>query len=122
MTALSGHLNAVESEKQKLRAQVRRLCQENQWLRGELAASQQKLQCSQQNVVQLQEEMKHLEFMSQLRKYDEDASPSVSGAVARATASWLGDVQLVCLCRICKRILFFQTAELKAEQLSQGER
>ncbi|XP_048843408.1 kinesin light chain 1-like [Brienomyrus brachyistius] len=75
MTALSGHLNAVESEKQKLRAQVRRLCQENQWLRDELAASQQKLQHSEQSVVQLEEEMKHLEFMSQLRKYDEDASP-----------------------------------------------
>ncbi|KAG5278426.1 hypothetical protein AALO_G00098870 [Alosa alosa] len=34
MMALSSHLSAVESEKQKLRAQVRRLCQENQWLRG----------------------------------------------------------------------------------------
>ncbi|KAI4808494.1 hypothetical protein KUCAC02_000551 [Chaenocephalus aceratus] len=34
--ALSSHLSAVESEKQKLRAQVRRLCQENQWLRDEL--------------------------------------------------------------------------------------
>uniref|UniRef100_A0A671QK89 Kinesin light chain n=1 Tax=Sinocyclocheilus anshuiensis TaxID=1608454 RepID=A0A671QK89_9TELE len=40
MMALSNHLNAVESEKQKLRAQVRRLCQENQWLRDELANTQ----------------------------------------------------------------------------------
>ncbi|KAJ0055779.1 hypothetical protein NL108_011402 [Boleophthalmus pectinirostris] len=37
--ALSSHLSAVESEKQKLRAQVRRLCQENQWLRDELASN-----------------------------------------------------------------------------------
>ncbi|XP_048791444.1 kinesin light chain 4 isoform X2 [Lagopus muta] len=76
MMALSNHLNAVESEKQKLRAQVRRLCQENQWLRDELANTQQKLQRSEQTVAQLEEEKKHLEFMNQLKKYDEDVSPS----------------------------------------------
>lgn len=76
--ALSNHLNAVESEKQKLRAQVRRLCQENQWLRDELANTQQKLQKSEQSVAQLEEEKKHLEFMNQLKKYDDDVSPSVS--------------------------------------------
>ncbi|XP_064180564.1 kinesin light chain 1 isoform X3 [Anguilla rostrata] len=76
MMALSGHLSSVESEKQKLRAQVRRLCQENQWLRDELANTQQKLQKSEQSVAQLEEEKKHLEFMNQLKKYDEDLSPS----------------------------------------------
>ncbi|MBN3294873.1 KLC1 protein, partial [Amia calva] len=76
MMALSGHLSAVESEKQKLRAQVRRLCQENQWLRDELAGTQQKLQRSEQSVAQLEEEKKHLEFMNQLKKYDDDVSPS----------------------------------------------
>uniref|UniRef100_A0A4W4FX53 Kinesin light chain n=1 Tax=Electrophorus electricus TaxID=8005 RepID=A0A4W4FX53_ELEEL len=77
MIALSGHLSAVESEKQKLRAQVRRLCQENQWLRDELANTQHKLQRSEQNVAQLEEEKKHLEFMSQIRKLDDDgASPA----------------------------------------------
>ncbi|XP_065150452.1 kinesin light chain 2 [Paramisgurnus dabryanus] len=74
--ALSGHLSAVESEKQKLRAQVRRLCQENQWLRDELASTQHKLQKSEQSVAQLEEEKKHLEFMNQIRKLDEDTSPS----------------------------------------------
>ncbi|XP_057714978.1 kinesin light chain 1 isoform X1 [Corythoichthys intestinalis] len=76
MMALSAHLSSVESEKQKLRAQVRRLCQENQWLRDELAGTQQKLQKSEQNVAQLEEEKKHLEFMNQLKKYDQDLSPS----------------------------------------------
>ncbi|MGH0150084.1 UNVERIFIED_CONTAM: hypothetical protein FKN15_039684 [Acipenser sinensis] len=76
MMALSNHLNAVESEKQKLRAQVRRLCQENQWLRDELANTQQKLQKSEQSVAQLEEEKKHLQFMNQLKKYDEDISPT----------------------------------------------
>uniref|UniRef100_A0A8C1N0K0 Kinesin light chain n=1 Tax=Cyprinus carpio TaxID=7962 RepID=A0A8C1N0K0_CYPCA len=75
MMALSNHLNAVESEKQKLRAQVRRLCQENQWLRDELANTQQKLQKSEQSVAQLEEEKKHLEFMNQLKKYDDGVSP-----------------------------------------------
>ncbi|XP_015686718.1 kinesin light chain 1-like, partial [Protobothrops mucrosquamatus] len=74
--ALSSHLSAVESEKQKLRAQVRRLVQENQWLRDELAATQQKLQRSEQSVAQLEEEKKHLEFMNQIKKFDEDVSPS----------------------------------------------
>ncbi|XP_077395737.1 kinesin light chain 1 isoform X3 [Festucalex cinctus] len=76
MMALSAHLSSVESEKQKLRAQVRRLCQENQWLRDELAGTQQKLQKSEQSVAQLEEEKKHLEFMNQLKKYDQDLSPS----------------------------------------------
>ncbi|KAG8146884.1 putative Kinesin light chain 2-like protein, partial [Naja naja] len=74
--ALSSHLSAVESEKQKLRAQVRRLVQENQWLRDELAATQHKLQRSEQSVAQLEEEKKHLEFMNQIKKFDEDVSPS----------------------------------------------
>uniref|UniRef100_A0A8C4ZE81 Kinesin light chain n=1 Tax=Gadus morhua TaxID=8049 RepID=A0A8C4ZE81_GADMO len=77
--ALSGHLSAVESEKQKLRAQVRRLCQENQWLRDELANTQHKLQRSEQSVAQLEEEKKHLEFMNQIKKYDEDPAEEGGG-------------------------------------------
>ncbi|XP_069879796.1 kinesin light chain 4 isoform X1 [Dipodomys merriami] len=72
MLALASHLSTVESEKQKLRAQVRRLCQENQWLRDELAGTQQRLQRSEQAVAQLEEEKKHLEFLGQLRQYDEE--------------------------------------------------
>ncbi|XP_077444307.1 kinesin light chain 2 [Stigmatopora argus] len=78
IVALSGHLSAVESEKQKLRAQVRRLCQENQWLRDELAATQHKLQCSEQSVAQLEEEKKHLEFMNQIKKLDDNDSAAAS--------------------------------------------
>ncbi|KAJ6218247.1 hypothetical protein RDWZM_009404 [Blomia tropicalis] len=70
MMALSGHLQSMEAEKQKFRAQVRRLCQENAWLRDELANTQQKLQISEQTVAQLEEENKHLEFMNSLKKYE----------------------------------------------------
>uniref|UniRef100_UPI0037E83632 kinesin light chain 3 n=1 Tax=Semicossyphus pulcher TaxID=241346 RepID=UPI0037E83632 len=70
MMALSAHLGSLEAEKQKLRAQVRRLCQENQWLRDELAGAQQRLQDREQEVVTLEEQNKHLQFMSSIRKYD----------------------------------------------------
>ncbi|XP_064621974.1 kinesin light chain-like isoform X5 [Lineus longissimus] len=77
MMALANHLQHVEAEKQKLRAQVRRLCQENAWLRDELANTQQKLQQSEQKVATLEEEKKHLEFMNEMKKYDsDDAKPS----------------------------------------------
>ncbi|CAG5127376.1 unnamed protein product, partial [Candidula unifasciata] len=71
MMDLSNYLQKVEAEKQKLRAQVRRLCQENGWLRDELATTQQKLQLSEQRVATLEEEKKHLEFMNEMKKYDD---------------------------------------------------
>jgi len=63
----------MESEKQKLRAQVRRLCQENSWLRDELANTQHKLQLSEQRCATLDEEKTHLEFMNAMKKYDINA-------------------------------------------------
>lgn len=72
IVVLASHLQNVEAEKQKLRTQVRRLCQENAWLRDELANTQQKLQASEQAVAQLEEEKKHLEFMASVKKYDEN--------------------------------------------------
>ncbi|XP_018598397.1 kinesin light chain 3 isoform X1 [Scleropages formosus] len=72
MMALSAHLGSLEAEKQKLRAQVRRLCQENQWLRDELAGTQQRLQEREQEVVTLEEQNRHLQFMSSIRKYDQE--------------------------------------------------
>merc|ERR1719410_2999063 len=65
----------MEAEKQKLRSQVKRLCQENAWLRDELASTQQKLQASEQNAAQLEEDKKHLEFMNSIKKYDADVPP-----------------------------------------------
>uniref|UniRef100_UPI00358E6377 kinesin light chain-like n=1 Tax=Myxine glutinosa TaxID=7769 RepID=UPI00358E6377 len=72
--ALANHLGTVEAEKQKLRAQVRRLCQENGWLREELAGLQQSRQQSAQSLAQLEEENSHLRFMASLRRYDEGSS------------------------------------------------
>ncbi|XP_045076892.1 kinesin light chain 1-like isoform X3 [Coregonus clupeaformis] len=75
MMALSAHLGSLEAEKQKLRTQVRRLCQENQWLRDELARAQQRLQDREQEVVTLEEQNRHLQFMSSIRKYDQEEPP-----------------------------------------------
>ena len=75
MVALSNHLHHVEGEKQKLRAQVRRLCQENAWLRDELSSTQQRLQQSEQRIATLEEEKKQLEFMNEMKKYDTDKTP-----------------------------------------------
>ncbi|XP_011299209.1 kinesin light chain isoform X3 [Fopius arisanus] len=72
MMALANQLQMVEAEKQKLRTQVRRLCQENAWLRDELAGTQQKLQASEQAVAQLEEDKQHLDFMNEMRQYDPD--------------------------------------------------
>ena len=80
MVALATHLQALEAEKQKLRAQVRRLCQENAWLRDELANTQQRLQASEQAVAQLEEDKKHLEFVNTIKKYDADQEDSQSEA------------------------------------------
>jgi len=110
--ALSNHLNAVESEKQKLRAQVRRLCQENQWLRDELANTQQKLQRSEQTVAQLEEEKKHLEFMNQLKKYDEDVSPSVCPNPVEQPPLQVGEVGPAGLLRCDSAALDFASSQL----------
>jgi len=85
MMALAAHLQAGEAEKQKLRAQVRRLCQENAWLRDELANTQQKLQTSEQIAAQLEEEKKHLEFMISLKKYDGSDSGVTEESTERKT-------------------------------------
>jgi kinesin light chain len=69
---LSNYLQTVEAEKQKIKSQVKRLCQENAWLRDELAAAQKKLQESEQNAAQIEVELSHLKFLKELKKFDDD--------------------------------------------------
>ncbi|XP_037585163.1 kinesin light chain 3 isoform X3 [Cebus imitator] len=70
LLALSAHMGTLEAEKQRLRAQARRLAQENVWLREELEETQRRLRASEEAVAQLEEEKNHLEFLGQLRQYD----------------------------------------------------
>ena len=73
---LSNYLQSIEAEKQKIRSQVKRLCQENAWLRDELAAAQKKLQESEQYSAQIEVELSHLKFLKELKKFDEDLVPA----------------------------------------------
>ncbi|KAF3814712.1 hypothetical protein GH733_016988 [Mirounga leonina] len=73
LLALSAHVGSLEAEKQRLRAQARRLAQENSWLREELEETQRRLRASEAAVAQLEEEKSHLEFLGQLRQYDPPA-------------------------------------------------
>ncbi|XP_076832413.1 kinesin light chain 3 isoform X4 [Brachyhypopomus gauderio] len=91
MMALSAHLGSLEVEKQKLRTQVRRLYQENQWLRDELATAQRNLQECEQEVVALEEQNRHLLFMSSIRKHDlDEASPeNINDSSTKETLDYL---------------------------------
>ena len=84
MVSLSCHLNNLESDKQRAKALIKRLCQENAWLRDELANTQNKLQLAEQKIVQLEEENKHLEFMKSIKKYDGDIEENASGHASRS--------------------------------------
>jgi kinesin light chain len=72
LVQLSNYLQSIEAEKQKIKSQVKRLCQENAWLRDELAAAQKKLQESEQYSAQIEVELSHLKFLKELKKFDED--------------------------------------------------
>lgn len=70
MMQLGNHLQNLEAEKQKLRSQVKRLCQENAWLRDELASTQKKLhECEQSNAV-YSVEIEHLKFLKDVKQFD----------------------------------------------------
>ena len=66
---------------------MKRLCQENAWLRDELASTQQKLQASEQTSAQLEEDKKHLEFMNSIKKYDSDVVVEESGVDMNASVA-----------------------------------
>ncbi|TKR70333.1 hypothetical protein L596_022372 [Steinernema carpocapsae] len=72
MMELAHHLQNIEADKQRLKSQVRRLCQENAWLRDELTSSRQQLQVTVQQTAQLDEENKHLAFMNSIKHFDAD--------------------------------------------------
>ena len=72
MMQLGNHLQNLEAEKHKLRTQVKRLCQENAWLRDELASTQKKLhECEQTNAA-YSVEIDHLKFLKDVKQYDVD--------------------------------------------------
>ena len=63
LVAVANHLNVMETEKHKLKAQVRRLADENNWLRKELNETRQQLQDAEVELATLREEKQHRDFM-----------------------------------------------------------
>jgi len=87
MIALQHHLQTVEAEKHKLRAQAKRLSQENAWLRDELSKTQQKLMEADKDKITLEQENKHLKFNLSLKEIDGQASTSNTSGVIEESAS-----------------------------------
>lgn len=86
MIALQQHLQMVEAEKHKLRAQAKRLSQENAWLRDELSNTQQKLMEADKDKITLEQENKHLKFNLSLKEIDGQASTSSPGVAGASSA------------------------------------
>ena len=84
MIQCNAYIKQLESERRLLQAQVKRLCQENAWLREELNASHQKGQDSDKAIAALEVEKKHLEFLNSLKKYDQDNDDPNRNAVSHS--------------------------------------
>ena len=67
---LANYINTLESDKQKLKAQVKRLCSENNWLRKELTDHQQLLQETEISLAKVKEEKENMEFLLEHHKKD----------------------------------------------------
>ena len=63
MLTLATYVSVLEADKQKLKAQVKRLCAENNWLRKELTEHQQLLQETEISLAKVKEEKEHLGFL-----------------------------------------------------------
>ena len=70
MIQANAYIKQLESERRLLQAQVKRLIQENSWLREELNAAHQKSQENDQAIAALEVEKKHLEFLNSLKKFE----------------------------------------------------
>lgn len=77
MMQLGNHLQNLEAEKHKLRSQVKRLCQENAWLREELATSQKKLHDCEQTNAACSVELEHLKFLKEVKQFDVNDNNSI---------------------------------------------
>ena len=62
------HFTTLETQRDKLRAQVTRLCGENNWLRQELQKHQQQLSHTETELARVVEEKQHLEYLLALPK------------------------------------------------------
>lgn len=69
---LAQYVNSLEGDKRTLRAQVKRLASENNWLRKELGEHQQLLQDTEIQLARVKEEKEQLEFTLRNQKVRRD--------------------------------------------------
>ena len=72
MIQLDYHLQILEAEKHRLRAQVKRLCQENAWLRDELGSTQRKFHECEQINASYSVEIENLKFLKDIKEHSTD--------------------------------------------------
>eukprot|EP00731_Ephydatia_muelleri_P027280 Em0019g153a len=68
LLVLASYLSSLEAERHKLKAQVKRLCQENNWLRQELVQTQQLLQTAEIQLAEIKEDREHSSFLLTVNK------------------------------------------------------
>ncbi len=68
MLLLANYVSALEADKAKLRAQVKRLCSENNWLRDELTQAQTLLGETEIALAKTREEKEGSEFLLNLER------------------------------------------------------
>lgn len=62
---VANYITSLEGDRLKLKAQVKRLCAENNWLRESLTESQQLLQEAEVSMGKLKVDKEHFEFLYQ---------------------------------------------------------
>ncbi|VDM31079.1 unnamed protein product [Hydatigera taeniaeformis] len=93
LLAVSDYLQISEAEKQRLKAQSRRLLHENRWLREELANLQVQYRQSQVKVVALEEEITNLKFANEMAKCDAPDQSGLPGGDGSGKDTKSGDGQ-----------------------------
>jgi len=71
--SLQGHFFRIETERKKMKMEMKRIKGENEWLREELKDTESKLEETLCRLVELEEEKKHHDFMSQLQKLEKES-------------------------------------------------
>lgn len=75
MIMVANYITSLEGDRLKLKAQVKRLCAENNWLRESLTESQQLLQEAEVSLGRLKVDKEHLEFLQSHREGSVDYNP-----------------------------------------------
>jgi len=74
MLSLAAHFDMLESERSITRMEMRRVKDENDWLREELEDTEKRLEDALSRLAGLEEEKKHWEFMEKTRQNEKEAN------------------------------------------------